>query len=108
MPDISMVEYGIVGAVITAMGRFAWYLYNDQKEQIKYNREQTAGQIKYNQEQSEKREEKLMNYLDKKNEQDVRMVSTMEDIKNEICNVSCRIEKLEECHCSHKNKGGEM
>lgn len=105
MPDVNLVEYGIVGAVITAMGRFAWYLYQDQKEQIKYNREQTAAQIKYNQEQSEKREEKLMNYLDKKNEQDFKMVATMEDIKNELCNVCCRIEQLEEDKSIHKRDG---
>lgn len=107
MPDISLVDYGVAGVILTAFGRFAWIIYQDMKEQRKYNREQMEFQIKYNQEQAEKREEKLMAYLDKKNEQDIKMVATMEDIKNEICNICCRISKLEENSCQI-NKDGEL
>lgn len=75
-------QSGITGAIAYAGYKAVTKLYLDMREQHK---EQLMESIK--------REDKLMDYLDKKNETDAKIANTLDNINDRLCEVEACVKK---------------
>jgi hypothetical protein len=83
-----LIKSGILGAIIFLMGKYGLKvittMYDDMKTQ--HNEQLSKAYV---------REEKLMKYLDGKNESDAKVASTLDNICNEMGCMNRRIEDVE-------------
>lgn len=88
---------GVLGVVVFFGGKYGFQalqkMYSDMQAQYKVQLEE-----------SNKREDKLMSYLDKKNVTDLQVAQTLETICSEMINISTRLEEVENCT---KKKGDD-
>lgn len=84
MPE-NLIDYGLVGVLLTALGKFVYTIYTDQKVSI----------AKY-QTRADETVDKVMTYLDAKSESDAKMVDTMDCIHRKICDIDVRLLSIEE------------